>query len=168
MASRDTLTGLLNRQVFDQLVQAELLRGERKKSRFAILFIDINQFRMLNMQKGHIIGDKVLCAIATRLQKNIPKHDVVTRINADRFMVLVRNANTTTGLDSLAQKLLKAITEPITIEGQPHSISANIGISAYPVNGQSERQLLTGALTATAIAKKTQPNSIQHAVLSDS
>lgn len=165
MASRDALTGLPNRQVFDQHVQSELLRGERKKSRFAILFIDIDQFRTLNMKKGYIIGDKVLCTIATRLQENIPKHDVVTRINADRFLVLIRDARTAEQIDKIAQKLLKVITEPITIEGQPHSISACIGISAYPVNGQTERQLLTGALTATATAKKAQPNSIQHAAV---
>ena len=163
MASRDTLTGLPNRQVFDQLFKAELLRGERKNSRFAILFIDIDQFRKLNMQKGHVVGDKVLCTIATRLLQGIAKHDVVTRINADQFMVLVRDTNAKEGLDAMAQKLQKAITEPITIEGQPHSISACIGISAYPENGLSERELLTGALTATSSAKKNRPNSIQHA-----
>ncbi|MDX1492087.1 MAG: diguanylate cyclase [Pseudohongiellaceae bacterium] len=160
IATHDPLTGLHNRQLFDDLVRTELLSCERKKSQLALLHVDLDKFAEFNRHHGHVAGDDILRAVADRLKNSIGHNDSVCRIGADQFLVLLRNIQQTEDAAEKARIIQQRINEPITAQDKPHSISVCIGISAYPSHAVTERELLRLASSATMKAKQNKPNTI--------
>lgn len=135
LARHDTLTGLPNRALFDDRVNVALSAARREDTRLALLFIDLDHFKPINDQLGHAAGDLVLKAVADRILGIIRESDTAARIGGDEFVVLLRNTHGREDAANVAQKIARAIAQPLALGGQGVSVSASIGIAIYPEDG---------------------------------
>ncbi|MCW8866558.1 MAG: EAL domain-containing protein, partial [Colwellia sp.] len=149
----DTLTQLPNRfLVLDRLSQL-LNEAQRNKEKTAVLFLDLDDFKMINDTFGHEIGDNLLIEVANRLNKIVRKEDTVGRLGGDEFIILLRGLNEDHNALTIAEHLLKSFKESFKIDGRELMITLSIGIAIYPDNGKSACDLLRNADTAMYKAK---------------
>lgn len=141
-AEHDTLTGLANRVLFDEMLQHQLELAERNGSRFAILAIDLDNFKTVNDELGHATGDRVLQGVAQRIQETLRASDIAARIGGDEFSVLLCEADAANAL-ATAQRLVDTLSQPYP--GVPFEVSASIGIAVYPDAGRMASSLLASA-----------------------
>jgi diguanylate cyclase (GGDEF)-like protein len=154
LALHDTLTRLPNRSLLEDRITHSITSSERSGKRFALMFIDLDRFKTINDSLGHHYGDKLLQGVAARLTACLRAEDTVARLGGDEFVVLLAEINTPTAAGSVAQKLLDALALPMDIEGQQQSISGSIGISIFPEDGTTLRELMSNADSAMYHAKK--------------
>jgi diguanylate cyclase (GGDEF)-like protein len=154
MAQHDTLTGLPNRALFSDRLSQELEHARRHKGRFAMLFIDLDNFKPINDQYGHAIGDDVLIKAAQRLKSCVRAADSVGRIGGDEFVVLLAQLNETEPVQALAEKMHRCLKSPIVVNGQKFSISSSIGVAVFPQDGADAEALTKSADEAMYRAKK--------------
>ncbi len=153
-AYHDALTGLPNRMLFyDRLTQA-LSLARRDERGLAVLFLDLDQFKLVNDTLGHGAGDRLLVEIARRLQSSLRDSDTVARVGGDEFTLLLRNIDDGGDAARAAQKVLEAIARPAEIDGQRLYLTTSIGISTYPADGEDAEALLTNADIAMYRAKE--------------
>lgn len=153
MAFYDQLTGLPNRSLFIDLVQREMLSAYRHQQQFGIFFIDLDRFKAVNDSMGHAAGDALLMEVARRLSDVLREVDVVCRQSGDEFLVLVRDIDHWESLGEMAQRVLRAIEQPVVLANAPVKVSASIGISLYPEDGQDFETLIKHADIAVYQAK---------------
>jgi diguanylate cyclase (GGDEF)-like protein len=153
LASHDGLTGLPNRMLFMQKLQAAIDAALARDERLAVLFIDLNGFKQINDQYGHSVGDDVLAIVAQRLQHVLYAGDMVARLGGDEFIVLVRGERSSEAAAVIAARIVRALDEPVTIGDQPMTVGASIGISQFPSDGRSAEELLLNADAAMYAAK---------------
>ena len=128
-ARHDPLTNLPNRTLFSELLQRAIARGARSSAhQYAVLFIDLDGFKLVNDSLGHIIGDRFLVAIAQRLQSQLRPGDSLARLGGDEFAVLAENFSTPEDVCAVAERLQAALAEPFRIAGHELFGSASIGI----------------------------------------
>ncbi|MGF2686177.1 putative bifunctional diguanylate cyclase/phosphodiesterase [Marinobacter sp. DUT-3] len=161
MAKRDPLTGLGNRLLFEEMLEASLARAERKKGKLAVLFLDLDRFKEINDSLGHPTGDLLLTLIADRIRKVIRNSDFAARIGGDEFTILVDEIHNYEDAVLVANKLLDAISPPTAIRGHELNISASIGIALYPENGKTPIKLMQKADIALYEAKRHGINRLQ-------
>ena len=161
LALHDTLTRLPNRSLLEDRVMHAITSGERSGKHFALMFIDLDRFKTINDSLGHHYGDKLLQAVAARLTECLRAEDTVARLGGDEFVVLLAEIAAPTGAASAAQKLLDTLALPMDIEGQQQSISGSIGISIYPDDGRTLRELMSNADSAMYHAKKVGRGNYQ-------
>jgi diguanylate cyclase (GGDEF)-like protein len=154
LALHDTLTRLPNRSLLEDRITHSITSSERSGKRFALMFIDLDRFKTINDSLGHHYGDKLLQGVAERLTSGLRAEDTVARLGGDEFVVLLAEINTPTAAGSVAQKLLESLAQPMDIEGQQQSVSGSIGISIYPEDGTTLRELMSNADSAMYHAKK--------------
>lgn len=159
LAYRDSLTGLANRSLFNQLFDHEISHAERAKIRFAVLFIDLDKFKSVNDNMGHDAGDIVLCTIAQRLEQSLRKSDVIARLGGDEFAVLMNNIKDSDTVARVTEKLIREIKKPIKSGSQVMEVGCSIGISVYPDNGLDAEQLIQHADVAMYRAKHQGGNN---------
>ncbi|MFK5986143.1 MAG: PAS domain S-box protein [Pseudomonadota bacterium] len=159
MAQHDLLTNLPNRRLFEELSNLELHTAKRNKGGLAILFIDIDHFKLVNDTLGHAVGDEVLQKIATRLQALVRKSDIVSRFGGDEFVILLSSQGSSDGAQKIAQAIVNSISSPFQIEGQLASVGASIGIAIYPANGNSVDALIQVADKSMYRAKSEGRNT---------
>ncbi len=159
LASHDSLTGLPNRATFGELLSAAINRSRQAGTRFAILFIDLDHFKVINDTLGHEAGDAMLKQTAVRLRETVHPESVPARLGGDEFVVLCQNASELEHLDEVASRILGALTAPIQWLNQECRISASIGISIYPIDGDTERALMKCADSAMYAAKQAGTNN---------
>jgi len=153
-AYHDALTGLPNRMLFyDRLTQA-LSLARRDERGLAVLFLDLDQFKLVNDTLGHAAGDRLLVEIARRLQNSVRDSDTVARVGGDEFTLLLRNIDDGADAARAAQKVLEAVARPAEIDGQRLYLTTSIGISTYPADGEEAEALLTNADIAMYRAKE--------------
>jgi len=153
LAYHDSLTGLPNRtMLMDRLARA-LSQAQRLEQQVAVLFIDLDRFKLVNDSLGHPIGDQLLQEIARRLRAALRDGDTVARVGGDEFQVVVCNVGGSTGAARIAEKLMRALGEPFTLEGQELHVTASLGLSLYPRDGDSGELLLKYADIALYEAK---------------
>lgn len=145
LAYHDALTGLANRKAFYERLHIELERSLRTGRKAAILFLDLDGFKLINDNYGHEAGDFLLKEVAGRLKDVLRGTDTVARMGGDEFTLLLTDINDRSKAEIVADKLKKSINEPIIIEGNPMRIQASIGISIFPDDGSDEKQLLSKA-----------------------
>lgn len=153
MAFYDQLTALPNRSLFIDLVQREMLSAHRNKQQFGIFFIDLDRFKAVNDSMGHAAGDALLIEVARRLREVLREVDVVCRQSGDEFLVMVRDIEHWESLGEMAQRVLRAIESPVVLANTPVKVSASIGISLYPEDGQDFETLVKHADIAVYQAK---------------
>ena len=140
-AVHDALTGLPNRlQVADRLEQA-LARASRTGSHVAVLFIDLDRFKVINDGRGHAAGDELLVAVAERLRRVVRSGDVVARFGGDEFVVVCEDQTAAFEAAQVAGRIIDALREPIVVDGQEIFLSASIGIAMADGTGSPESLL---------------------------
>ncbi len=154
MANHDQLTGLPNRYLLDDRIELAIHQAHREKTQVAILFIDLDRFKIINDSLGHAVGDGVISAAAARFSAALREDDTIARLGGDEFVVVLRNIVHQEQTEAVTQKLLASIARPIELEGREFYITASIGIAVYPQDGTNRNALLKNADTAMYQAKK--------------
>jgi diguanylate cyclase (GGDEF)-like protein/PAS domain S-box-containing protein len=157
MARHDPLTGLPNRRVFAETLQAAVRRVRRGSITYAILVIDLDRFKPVNDVHGHATGDEVLREVATRLTDLSRSSDTVVRLGGDEFAFILDCSapdDPTTAASALADRIIARVGEPISIGGQTVEVGASIGIAICPADGTDPGTLLSAADMAMYRAKE--------------
>ena len=160
LASCDSLTNLPNRKLFGEYFRKLTSQGRDVKEniRMAVLFIDLNNFKTLNDTFGHEVGDQVLKQVAHKLKSNLRKDDMVVRAGGDEFLVLLTGITSIEDANSAVLKIIEALTVSFVIDGKEIDIRASIGVSLYPDNGTTLRELMQKADVAMYKAKREKPD----------
>ena len=153
LARRDVLTGLPNRVYLQKLLPRLIKRAGRDSSRMALLYIDLDHFKNVNDSLGHAAGDKLLTAVAHRLRAAVSTHDVVVRMGGDEFVVVANMLPNAQVVNSIADRIRRALVVPLDVDGVTMFASPSIGISVYPEDGTDTEQLLKHADIALNHAK---------------
>ncbi|MBI3607070.1 MAG: MEKHLA domain-containing protein [Nitrospirae bacterium] len=153
LAHYDSLTGLPNRLLFADRLTHELAQARRAKQMVGLLFLDLDGFKPVNDSLGHDVGDLLLKAAAQRLAGSVRASDTVARLGGDEFTVILHDLNPVEGAAVVAQKILHALSQPFVLEGREVSVTASIGITVYPLDGETVEGLLKNADTAMYRAK---------------
>ena len=153
LARRDVLTGLPNRVYLQKLLPRLIKRAARDTSRMALLYIDLDHFKNVNDSLGHAAGDKLLTAVSHRLRAAVSTHDVVVRMGGDEFVVVANMLPNAQVVNSIADRIRRALVVPLDLDGVTMFASPSIGISVYPEDGTDSEQLLKHADIALNHAK---------------
>ena len=161
LAKTDALTGLNNRKHFEQLCEARLNGGAASTRRFAMLFIDLNRFKLVNDAHGHQVGDAVLREVAKRLRTAVNPEDTLARLGGDEFGLMVPVL--AEGDESAkAARILATLADPLQVLGMSFDLGASIGIALYPDDAQSFNELLVDADLAMFEAKAKGMSHAEH------
>jgi diguanylate cyclase (GGDEF)-like protein len=161
LAYYDGLTGLPNRALFSQRLNHALATARRYSKKLAVLFIDLDRFKDINDTLGHASGDKLLQDMAGRLTRSLRESDTVARLGGDEFVVLLEEMVDAKLAANVARKIIAATVDPFILDDKPFHITASIGISAYPVDGDDEKSLMKNADIAMYLAKDHGRNNYQ-------
>lgn len=145
LAYHDSLTGLPNRKLFYLKLEQTLCQAKISNNIFAILYVDFDGFKLINDTYGHQIGDFILCVASKRLKDSIRKDDIIARIGGDEFTILLNDVQNYENAESVVNKLLFILNEPILKNDTKLFINASIGISLYPINGNDINSLIQNA-----------------------
>lgn len=159
LAHTDSLTGLPNRgTLYDRLNQVTA-QAHRDKRNFAVLYADLDNFKIINDTLGHEMGDLVLKEAAQRLQSCVREMDTVARIGGDEFVFVLVNIHSAHDAATVAGKIISAISRPFVLNKEEYFIGCSIGISLYPTNGQNIEDLLNNADRSMYLAKGSSKNN---------
>lgn len=161
LANHDTLTNLPNRNLVQDRIQQAIARAQRANSRFAVMFIDLDKFKVINDSLGHDIGDLLLQTVAQRLTESLRTGDTVGRQGGDEFIVLLDSLNTPEDAALVAHKMLLSLAAPYQLNGYELYTSASIGIAVYPQDGDNVETLLKNSDTAMYHAKDNGRSNYQ-------
>ncbi len=158
LAHYDTLTDLPNRYFFEEYLKKHLFKAQRDQEKFALLFIDLDEFKDVNDNYGHQLGDLVLEKSAQRLKKLLRKSDMLARLGGDEFTLLCECPTAVHDSQTIAEKMIEELSRPLSLQGFEIQIGCSIGISIYPDDGEDIKTLLGNADIAMYRAK-ADPNS---------
>lgn len=157
-AQHDLLTGLPNRMLLQDRLDQALTAAKRRGTCVGVCYIDLDRFKQVNDTLGHGVGDEYLKKITSILHENSRAVDTLARQGGDEFIMLLPDVNHERDVEEIAARLLKAVREPFSIEGNSFNAAASIGISVYPQHGESHSLLLQNADTALYAAKRDGRN----------
>jgi PAS domain S-box/diguanylate cyclase (GGDEF) domain len=160
-AYHDALTGLPNRRLFHDRLTIALAHARRMKHPLAVMFLDLDRFKVVNDTLGHSVGDELLKAVATRLQSSLREEDSIARMGGDEFTVLLGDLKSIDDAAMIAQKVLDTVAQPIHIDGTELVLTTSIGIALFPTDGDTAEELLASADRAMYRAKDAGRNSIR-------
>lgn len=154
----DILTGLPNRLLLNDRLMQQIRETERHRHRMAVMFIDLDRFKLINDSLGHGSGDELLRHISERLTKCVRSNDTVARLGGDEFIIVISDIERSNDAAAVARKILRALKSPISLNERDIHISPSIGISMYPGDGKDPDVLLKHADTAMYRAKNSGGN----------
>ncbi len=161
LAYKDTLTGLPNRKmILEQLDILANIQGD-DHDQFALVFIDLDNFKNVNDTMGHSVGDELLVQISERMTKMIHKIDLLGRLGGDEFALLIRRNISEESLMAYLQRIHDSLQEPFKLANYQVNSGASFGVAIWPLDGKSSEDLLTAADTAMYKAKESGKNEIQ-------
>ncbi|GAA0316363.1 hypothetical protein GCM10008967_03670 [Bacillus carboniphilus] len=158
-AFHDSLTDLPNRRYFKKVLTEALEEHQKNQVGLAVMMMDLDNFKWVNDELGHDIGDEVIKEFGRRVQQNIGENDVVARLGGDEFVVLLPNVKSTRQVEAYAQQILQAMQDKWEINDYVLEVSASIGIAIAPLEGASEYSLLKTADESLYEVKETSKNS---------
>jgi len=161
LAHFDTLTGLVNRNLFQDRVTQAITLAKRQKNKIVLLYIDLDRFKPINDTFGHETGDLVLQEVAKRLLASVRESDTVARLGGDEFVVILPEIQDKQQAVPLVQKILSAMQYPFMIKASEHSLGASIGISCFPDDGEDMDNLMKKADAAMYQVKNQGGGSFQ-------
>jgi diguanylate cyclase (GGDEF)-like protein len=161
LASHDSLTNLPNREMFNQLLHFAIEAAQRYQRRFAVLFIDLDRFKIINDSLGHEAGDALLVEIGARLRQNLRQSDIVARLGGDEFVVILESTNEQVDIEAVARTLLSALSQPVQLSGHECHTTASIGIAMFPNDGTDVHTLTKNADMAMYLAKEDGKNDFR-------
>ena len=154
MASKDGLTGLVNRTSFYDLLDSMVRRLERFGTSFTLIFLDLDKFKLVNDTYGHHTGDALLVEVGVRIKKIIRDNDVLGRLGGDEFAIAIERGNDPILVAKLCSRIIQQVSEPYFLEGETLYIGVSIGVAMAPVHGTQREQLLRNADLALYRAKE--------------
>jgi len=153
LAHYDQLTKIPNRYLFLDRITHLIAQSERNKKSFALLYIDLDKFKVINDTKGHAFGDQILVEVALRLKQSIRNSDTVARIGGDEFVLLLENMSNKNKVLDMAETLRKTLNRAFVINSEEFEVSCSIGVAVYPDDGSTPETLLSEADKAMYKAK---------------
>lgn len=159
LATHDGLTGLPNRALFNEILQLAINTSCRYKRKFAVLFIDLDRFKLINDTLGHDAGDLLLKTMSARLTECLRTSDVVARLGGDEFVVLLQEVDEERDVAAVADKILSIVMKPVVLHGQECRVTTSIGICMFPAHAQDEQSLMKNADVAMYRAKDEGKNN---------
>jgi diguanylate cyclase (GGDEF)-like protein/PAS domain S-box-containing protein len=160
LALHDPLTGLANRRLFAEHLDAALTRARRADHGLAVVWLDLDGFKRVNDQHGHAAGDSLLQAIAVRLRTAAREADLISRLGGDEFLVLLADLPqeaAEASATSIVDRIVRSLGEPLVAAGAALRITASAGISLYPIDASNTSELLAHADLAMYGSKRTGP-----------
>lgn len=158
LATHDNLTGLPNRFLFFDRLEQAIKKSRRQKRRFALFFIDLDDFKRINDSFGHIVGDQVLQTVADVLDHAVRDSDTVARLAGDEFMIILDDVRDISDIEAIARKIIKAVSQPIDVPQETVIMTVSIGISLFPDHGEVAETLLRKADVAMYHVKNGAQN----------
>ena len=160
LAYVDELTGLPNRSAFNRELAGALDDARARSATLAVMLFDLDQFKLINDTLGHHAGDRVLRAVAERLQQRLPGRHTLARLGGDEFMLLAK-VSRPEAAGAVADEILEALAAPFAYEGQELHVAASIGVSVFPADGADGETLIWRADSAMYQAKSQGRNNHQ-------
>lgn len=164
LAHHDSLTNLPNRYTFMEQLNKAIAHAKRQKNMMALAFIDLDDFKPVNDQYGHAMGDKVLIKVGEKLNSNLREEDCIARLGGDEFAMMITGQKNINEIQLFMERILNKLTKPYIIDNIEIKISASIGVALYPDHATTADQLLRIADKAMYKAKASGRNrvSINH------
>jgi diguanylate cyclase (GGDEF)-like protein len=162
LAQHDALTGLPNRILFNDRLGQALHEAHRQDASLAVLFVDLDEFKLVNDGYDHGFGDEVLKAVADRIRRVMRENDTLARMGGDEFTIILRDLTHAEAAGVVAQKILALFEQPFAIKRQTIFLGASIGISVYPRHGEQADDLVRKADTAMYRAKDEGKNTFRY------
>ncbi|MGH9367935.1 MAG: putative bifunctional diguanylate cyclase/phosphodiesterase, partial [Thermoanaerobaculia bacterium] len=157
----DPLTKLPNRVLLLERLELALAQARRHSRRLAIVYLDLDRFKLVNDTRGHSTGDALLQSLALRLKRRLRQVDTLARVGGDEFVILMPDARPTPEMTAVAEKLLETVSRPFQLGGQTLRITGSLGIASFPEDGESAETLLRNADAAMYRAKELGRNNFQ-------
>lgn len=161
LATHDGLTDLPNRVMFDEMLSFSIKTAQRHERKAAVLFVDLDRFKIVNDSLGHAEGDRLLIEVADRLRDGVRASDVVARLGGDEFVVLLNEVANHQQATSIAHGLLSLLAKPLELRGLECRVTASIGIAMFPDHGADEQTLMKHADMAMYLAKQGGKNDVR-------
>lgn len=160
-ASHDSLTGLANRVTLLEGIKLAIKNSMQNNEQFAVVFLDLDRFKLINDSLSHQVGDKLLKKAAERLQSMIRSGDMLARLGGDEFVIIFLQVNKQQHIETLIFQLINLFQQPFKISDRQVTITASIGVSLYPKDGKTANILLRNADIAMYRAKARKGNNFQ-------
>jgi len=170
-ANYDALTQLPNRHLLTDRITHGIENARCGNSQLALMFLDLDRFKVINDSLGHAVGDQLLVKLAAELTQSVRKNDTVGRWGGDEFVILLEYVEDKDNIEKIAQKIIHDITQPFMVGGHQLHVSASIGVARYPQDGIDAANLLVHADTSMYKAKELGPGNcyfFTYAMLDDS
>ncbi len=161
LAHHDALTGLINRFSLEERLSQAMHTAERNKTQLALIFIDMDRFKLINDTLGHAAGDDLLIEVARRLKQSVRESDIVARIGGDEFVIVLTEINDSLSAAPVARSIVEKLGEPYVINQQSVFSSPSMGISLYPTDASDADSLMKNADSAMYHAKDQGRNNYQ-------
>jgi len=162
LAYHDNLTGLANRLFFNEQLKHSISMAERTERNLAVMYMDLDGFKMINDTLGHPTGDKLLVEVSKRLVQTLRQSDTVARLGGDEFVIMVENLEEDDSTDIIAQKIIGAFKQPFNLNGQDCFITTSVGVAIYPTDGKEADTIIKNADIAMYKAKENGKNQYVH------
>jgi diguanylate cyclase (GGDEF)-like protein len=167
MALQDPLTGLANRRLLGDRMLMAIAHAQRNNTAMAVMYLDLDDFKLINDTLGHDAGDTLLSMVAARLVAAVRQEDTVARLGGDEYVISLWEYSHEDDLAKLAAKLLQTVSQPYDFQGRSLSITASVGIGVYPMHGEEPEVLLKSADLALYEAKRSGKNGYRIAARTD-
>jgi diguanylate cyclase (GGDEF)-like protein/PAS domain S-box-containing protein len=161
LAYYDALTKLPNRSLLQDRLGQALAGSRRRKDKVALLFLDLDRFKIINDSLGHSTGDLLLQVVADRLKGHVREQDTVARVGGDEFLIVLTNIKDMTDAAIAGERIMDAMTAEFVIQGRSLSVGCSIGISIFPEHGADSETLIKNADAAMYSAKESGRNTFQ-------
>ncbi|MEJ2360430.1 MAG: EAL domain-containing protein [Gammaproteobacteria bacterium] len=158
----DYLTGLPNRQLFNDRLEQHIIQARRKKEKIAVLYVDLDRFKNINDSLGHTSGDNLLRQVADRMRYCVRETDTVSRLGGDEFVVLLSNISSHNDASLIAENVISAVNRQFFINTREIFITTSIGIAVYPDDGLNNKELMAHADAAMYHAKESGQGSYKY------
>lgn len=162
LSHRDHLTGLPNRALFNDRLKIAAALARRRGTGLAILFLDLDNFKTINDSLGHTLGDKLLRRVGERLMECVRDEDTVSRLGGDEFLVVLQDISSVEEAGDASRRILSAVSAPMYIDRHELYVSASVGITIFPDDGEDAETLVRNADMAMFAAKEQGKNNFQH------
>jgi len=159
LAYYDSLTQLPNRSLLKDRLEQAVAQAHRRQGNFALMFLDLDRFKVVNDSLGHSIGDEMLCQAAGRLSECLRQNDTVARLGGDEFVIILSEYRDDTNLPRIAEKILRSVAQPFDLGVRSVVSTTSIGIALYPQDGNDPTELLRCADMAMYAAKDAGGNT---------
>lgn len=160
-ALHDALTGLPNRRYLEQCLNAAIERARPEKQVVGVVYLDLDGFKLVNDTLGHAVGDQLLKKVAARLRESLRDSDMLFRMGGDEFALVLSDLSDRSSVALIAHKLLANLHETFTVESNDLTVTASVGVSLFPDDGETDGELLQNADAAMYESKRQGKNRVQ-------